>query len=207
MIIYDLEIQNAIRGKGESPIEGVKYCGGWSDHANMGIACIGVHDYIEDRSFVLAHNQIEDFVKLIEKRELVIGFNNTSFDDPLLEANLGDLYSKTGWAVVFRSYDLRNEIVAAANAIKLFSGGARWAKGYSLDEFCKANGIEGKNGCGRDAPILFQTGRIKELHEYCLNDIRCTKRLVDIVIATGELTCPVTKTRLKVRRPEIASKC
>ena len=52
----------------------------------------------------------------------------------------------------------------------------------SLDRFCKASGLEGKNGTGEHFGKLFEEDREKAI-EYLKNDIAITKALADRVVA------------------------
>lgn len=38
-LIYDIEIVKGIPDKKKTMLEGIEYCAGWEDHANMGISC------------------------------------------------------------------------------------------------------------------------------------------------------------------------
>ncbi len=49
MLIYDVEIAKAVQGKGETRIDGVQYCKGWTDYAGMGVACVCAYDVNEAR--------------------------------------------------------------------------------------------------------------------------------------------------------------
>jgi hypothetical protein len=40
-IIYDIEIKRSILGKREQPVDGIEYCSGWHDHANMARCWVG----------------------------------------------------------------------------------------------------------------------------------------------------------------------
>lgn len=44
----------------------------------------------------------------------------------------------------------------------------------SLNSLCHYNRIEGKRGCGKDAPKLWEDGDIEKLFEYCEGDIKAT---------------------------------
>ncbi len=48
MLIYDIEIRNAIPDRNGATEPGVQYCEGWEDHRGMGIAVIGCYDYAAD---------------------------------------------------------------------------------------------------------------------------------------------------------------
>ena len=56
------------------------------------------------------------------------------------------------------------------------------AKGvFALHDVTKATLNHTKNGEGADAPMLFQQGRIVELFQYNLQDVRITKELFNFI--------------------------
>lgn len=107
MLIYDIEILNAIPDRSGQRQEGVEYCEGWHDYAGMSIACVGAYDYKHDRSRVFLADNLQEFGWWAVTQECVVGFNNNRFDNRLLEAQ--------GIAIQpEKSYDLLQEIWRAA---------------------------------------------------------------------------------------------
>lgn len=188
MIVYDCEIENPIDTGWEPKKDGIQYASGWRDFEAMGIACIGCYDFEADRYRVFLKDNFDEFRRLIARAERVIGFNSVSFDNPLCAAH---------GIHVFNSYDLKREMVNAAG-----ENPETYHKGFSLDTVARANGIGGKNGSGADAPINWQKGRIGNVVDYCLEDVRLTKCLVERVIRTGHLVDPRNlSNRLRIARP------
>ena len=60
----------------------------------------------------------------------------------------------------------------------------------SLSKVAEANLGAGKDKKGKEAPELFRTGKIAELKEYCLNDVKLTKELYDLYRRQGFLMVP-----------------
>ena len=187
MIIFDIEIANAIPPKNGELIPDIKYAKGWDYPATMGIACIGVYDYTKDTYRVFGEYELEDFQNLIEKHDSFIGFNNIGFDNKVLRAFDVKISDK-------KSYDILAEIYSALGSRQ---------KGCKLDNVIEANfGSAGKTGNGADAPILWQRGFHTKVIDYCLNDVRLTKKLLDKIIRFGYLNSPIyPKEFLKIRRP------
>ncbi|HDR8950784.1 TPA: ribonuclease H-like domain-containing protein [Burkholderia vietnamiensis] len=180
-LIYDIEIAKAILGRGETRIDGVQYCDGWHDHAGMGISVIGAYDYAESRYRVFCEDNLDAFVELCAERAPLVSFNGIGFDDKVINATL-DPYSAMP-REPFR-YDLLAEIWRAAGLDPTFGGNSH--AGYDLDATCEANFGIRKSGDGAHAPIAWQQGRVGEVIDYCLNDIRLTKRLFDHAVVLGE---------------------
>lgn len=195
MLIYDCEIIKAIRGKDE-PVPGIEYCEGWHDHANMGISVICAYDYIDSRYRVFLKDGFGDFEDLAHARRPVAGFNSVAFDDKLCAANGMDIVT---------SYDLLIEMWRSAGLGETFVYPTH--AGFSLDNTADRNLGRKKTGSGALAPVLWQQGQHGKVIDYCLEDIRLTKSLVDRVLTTGQLLDPrppeySQEAPLTMRRPQ-----
>jgi hypothetical protein len=181
MIVYDTEIVNMIPGKrGEPVVPGVNYCKGWTDFHGMGLAVLCAYNYETDRWHVFLKDNLQEFQKLVDKTELLIGFNNHSFDDLLIRAN-GIQFELEA------SLDLRTEIL---RGLGMPMDKAKYVKGFSLPGLGEANFGVGKSDDGALAPALWQRGEIGRVIDYCLNDVKITKMLVDKIIKEGGVYDP-----------------
>lgn len=192
MLIYDIEILRAIPSRGVVLESDIDYCEGWNDHKGMGIAVLGVFDYVRDCYRIFCQDNLSDFTELVDRHDLVIGFNNLRFDNPILAAQGISLSSVT-------SYDLYVEIQRGLG-LDFNDPGQRRA-GYTLQAIAYANFRLSKSGDGENAPILWQRGNIGRVIDYCLYDIYLTKRLIDRVIRSGALIDPVNNGSIPIRRP------
>lgn len=178
MLIYDSEIIKAIPN-GTERLPGIEYCGGWGDHIGMGISCICAYDYIEARFRVFLKDNFDELRNLMAKRDIIIGFNSVRFDNKLLAANGFDNLDG-------KSYDLFKET------------GVR----SSLDDICSVNFGYRKTGNGALAPVEWQRGNFGKVIDYCMNDVKLTKRLTDHVIIHGFIRNPKSPDSIvRVRRP------
>lgn len=193
-LIYDCEIVKAIPSPNSYCEKGIKYCSGWSDHARMGISVIGVYDYVEDRARVFCEDNKAGFAALCSQREICVGFNNIPFDNTLIRAT-------DGWGAPDddKCYDLLREVWAAAGLGAEFN--RKTHGGYGLDAVCEKNFGAKKSGNGALAPVLWQRGQIGEVIDYCMNDIRLTKRLFDAAVSGEAIFNPKTGEALTLRKP------
>ncbi len=201
IIVFDTEIKNMILGRNESMLPDIRYCNGWTDFAGMGISVVCVYDMpYGDPAAGIMHTLTPEeneehatmLQKLINRADYVVGFNNHSFDNPLLAAS--------GFIIPpEKSYDIYAQIIDAAG-LSNASFSAR--KGYRLDDVAKANGIPGKNieGGGALAPVLYQTGELEKLYSYCENDVSMTVRVLT-AITDMRCICPRTASILPVVTP------
>lgn len=187
MLIYDLEIQKGILKNGEQAVAGIEYCAGWTDYARMGISCAVTYCYERDEYKLFDEFMIDELGKYLSRADLVCGFNIFNFDNNLLASADINLDAS-------RCYDLLKEIAIATKTPNNFAG-------LSLDAVTRANFADAKTGHGAKAPILYQTKNFGELFDYCLNDVRLTKKILDKIIRTGHVVNPRDNKPIRVRRP------
>jgi len=190
MIIYDIEIKRCILGKNEKPVEGVEYCEGWGDHEGMGISCVCCYDYVEDRYRTFMEDNMQDFGLLVNSCEIIVGFNNINFDNKVLAHWGADPRDQNLEYLNKKSYDILVEIRSA---------GGGWC---SLDAMVKTNKLAaGKTGNGAMAPVWYQEGRIGKLVDYCTEDCRLTKLLLDKIIQDEPLISSKTGQVINIKKP------
>ncbi len=182
-VIYDIEILRAIPNKPPfKKLEGIEYCEGWHDHANMGIGCLCAYDYLEDRYRVFTEKNLNEFIDLIQARELLVGFNSIAFDNNVVKACLG---FDPG---TLKNYDLLCEIWVASGLTSKFQYPSH--AGFGLDETCRVNFGTQKSGDGAMAPVDWQRGGYGTVIDYCINDVKLTKQLFDSALAGLPIKSP-----------------
>lgn len=193
LLVYDCEIVRAIPDGKAEPLPGIQYCEGWRDFENMGISVICAYDYETDRYRVFLEDGFAEFGELLTQRTAV-AFNGRAFDDKLVAAHgmpTGD------------TYDLLVEIWAAAGLGPEFRFATH--SGYGLDAVCETNFGMRKTGNGALAPILWQQGKRGQVIDYCLQDVKMERTLLDLIRDRGEVVSPVTLDVLHVRKPGLVS--
>jgi len=196
MLIYDCEIIKAIEDKKHPKQTGIEYCKGWQDHENMGISCVCCYDYQSDRYRVFLEDKGWDLLQSLfdNNNGPLIGFNNIGFDNKLLRAN-GVLVDDK------KCYDILQQLWVADGLAPEFHYPSHI--GYSLDALLSVNfpNLQ-KSGHGALAPVLWQQGMIGQVIDYCLEDIRLTKKVLDRILRIGMLVNPINgKTPLLIPRP------
>lgn len=179
VIVYDCEIKKAIPPMLESErLEGIEYASGWQDFTNMGISVIGVYDYQKDRYRVFCNDNFQEFQKLVDSADAIVSFNGLAFDNRLCEANGLRVPDE-------KSYDLLVKLWAAAGLGPNYEYPSH--AGFGLDACVKANfPNEAKSGHGAAAPVQWQRGEIGAVIDYCLQDVRLTKLLMDKILLHKE---------------------
>jgi hypothetical protein len=186
-MVYDAEIKKGILGKRDQPEEGIEYCAGWDDHANMGISVMGAYTSWDDRFRVFMDDNAKAFIEIMDNPNIIkVGFNSIGFDDKLINAT-------PGWGGLHAPgthYDILRELWLADGLGPEFKFPSHI--GYGLDAVAKANfpGQVAKTGHGAQAPMLWQRGQIGEVVDYCLQDVRLTLKVLLRILETGGLRSP-----------------
>lgn len=189
ILIYDVEIKRPPPDKKQDPEPDIEYAAGWTDYQGMDLTVITAYSYLTGFPHIFLKDNLDQFMKMVSEHDIIAGFNNIAFDNPLVLATL-DLV-----ILEVESYDLLLEIREAAGVNK-------FAKGYNLDNCARTNLGVGKSGEGAQAPVLWQRGRHGHVINYGLGDTWITKGLLDLVIAGTPLLNPGRPTeRIFVRPP------
>lgn len=171
-IVYDIEIAKAIADRGSPRIDGIEYCDGWQDHANMGISSIVALQRWDYRYRIFMNDNLGEFARLVEEADRIVGFNSIPFDNAVCRANGVDVPDE-------KSYDILREVWIAAGLTPAFSYPSHI--GFSLDALSAVNLGRKKTGHGALAPVQFQRGEYGSLLDYNMNDVWLTDRLYSIV--------------------------
>lgn len=159
-IVLDIETKNTFSEVGRD------------NFGALEVSLIGLYSYNKNEYFSFEENEIEKAGDFLKKADLIIGFSISRFDLPVLKKHFNfDLFS-------IPRFDILDEI-------ELTLG-----KRIGLDLLAKTNLGSGKNGQSLEAPILYREGKIEELKNYCLNDVKITKELYDLAKEQGYLLIP-----------------
>ncbi len=182
VLVYDCEILKAIQGKNEPRHPGIEYCEGWRDFEGMGLSCIGAYDYQEGRYRMFLQDNFREFQILLESRQTLVGFNSISFDNPLITAN--------GFTIPdgIEQYDILVEIWKAAGLAPSFRYPTHI--GFGLDDCYACNFGARKSGHGGHAPVEWQRGNRGNVIDYCLNDVKLTVQLLNLIMTEGKIKSP-----------------
>ncbi len=146
--------------------------GGKHNLKKLEISLIGVFSYLQNEYLSFEEKEFHIFEKEIKKVGAFIGFATNIFDLPIIEHNFPNSFPKSF------SIDILEEIEKQ--------------RGHkiSLNAMAKENiGIE-KNGSGLEAINLYHQGKINQLKEYCLQDVKITKELYEFGLKNNYLVVP-----------------
>lgn len=178
-LIYDCEIKHGVVSDDNPAQAGFKYAESWTDFTGMGIATLCAYDVDKTCFRVFCDDNLDEITDYIRDGYVFTGFNNRRFDDLLLAAHGISLPDE-------QSLDLAARIWYDGAGI----GAGERPSGMGLDACCKANGLRGKTGEGKNAPQDYQSGRVGRVINYCLSDVRITLGLYRYIAGLGGLVDP-----------------
>ncbi len=128
----------------------------------LGVSVVGIYDYTDNQYKSFEEHRLHDLENILTSAALIIGFNIKEFD-----------------FLVLQSY-LKRINFNSVSALDIMEDITRYA-GYrvSLDSVAQATLKESKSGDGLMALRLFNEGKLDELKQYCLNDVRLTKEIYE----------------------------
>ncbi|MDD3614123.1 MAG: ribonuclease H-like domain-containing protein [Candidatus Pacebacteria bacterium] len=136
------------------------------------VSLIGAYSYKRDEYFAFEEKDFALFEKLLKETGAIIGFSIYNFDLPLISRLLNYDFSKHVILDILKEIEQKR--------------GHR----IGLNELAQANIGSGKNGNGLEAIELYKNQEIEKLKTYCLNDVKITKELYELILKQGYLIIP-----------------
>jgi len=156
-IVFDIETRNIFDDVGKA------------DPTLLDISLVGVYDSETDSYTSYLQEDLPKLWPLIERADVLIGFNSDHFDIPLLNKYYhGDL-SK------IKSLDIMAELKKAL--------GHR----IGLGNVAEATLGIGKSAHGLQAVEWWKKGDIENIRKYCLQDVKVTKDVYEYALKHGKL--------------------
>lgn len=140
-----------------------------NDLSRMELAVVAIHDSETGEYSSYSKEELTKLWPILETADMLIGYNSNSFDIPLLNNYYpGDLTQ-------IRSLDL---LVEVQNAL-----GRRLRLQSLAEGTLKAK----KSGDGLQSVRWWQEGLYDKVREYCIQDVRLTRKLYDYALENGSL--------------------
>jgi len=130
---------------------------------------LAMHDSESDAYSSFTKEELPNFWPILERADMLIGFNSDSFDIPLLNRYYpGDLSR-------VRSLDLLAEVQKVLG------------RRIRLQSIAEATLGRGKTGEGSKAGEWWKEGKKEKVRKYCIEDVRLTRELYEYALAHGIL--------------------
>ncbi len=133
------------------------------------LTVVGIHDSDTGEYSSFFKEELHRLWPILERADILIGFNSDSFDIPLLNRYYpGDLSH-------MRSLDIMSEVQKVLG------------RRIRLQALAEATLGRGKKGDGLKAGDWWREGKREKVAEYCIEDVRITRELYDYALLHGVL--------------------
>lgn len=157
-VVFDIETANVFSD-----------VGGANDATKLDISIVGAYDSTTDSYATYSVEELPQLWPIIERADMLIGYNSDHFDIPLLNKYYpGDL-------TTIKSLDL---LVEVKNAL---------GRRLRLDTIAEATLGTNKSGHGLQAVQWWKEGKEDLVRKYCEDDVRITKEVYDYARKHKEL--------------------
>lgn len=160
-LVFDIETKNTFDD-----------VGGQHNITKLEASVVGVYSYAEDKYLIFDENEFEALGELFKKAHLIIGFYSKKFDVPVMEKYFNFNLS------AIPHFDILEEIEK------------NLGRRIGLGVLAEANVGMGKTGHGLEAIDLYRNGEMQKLKDYCLQDVRITKEIYELIKNQGYLWIP-----------------
>jgi DEAD/DEAH box helicase domain-containing protein len=139
------------------------------DVTEQELTVVAIHDSETDAYSSYFKDELHKLWPILERADMLIGFNSDTFDIPLLNRYYpGDLSH-------IRSLDLLSEVQKVLG------------RRIRLQSLAEATLGKGKKGDGMKAGEWWREGKKNKVAEYCIEDVRLTRELYDYAREHGVL--------------------
>ena len=158
VVVFDIETANWMTDTGSG------------DPADLTIAVVGIHDSETDRYSCFLVPELPQLWNILERTDMLVGYNSDHFDIPLLNKYYpGDLKK-------IKSLDLMQEVHKSLG------------RRLKLDTLAETTLGEGKSADGLQSLKWWKQGEVEKVKQYCLKDVELTKRVFDHALKHNALT-------------------
>ncbi len=156
-IVFDIETRNIFEDVGSN------------NPADLDISVVALYDSETDSYSSYTQEEFGKLWPILEKADILIGFNSDHFDLPLLNKYYqGDLTK-------IKSLDILKEVRASLG------------RRIKLDFIAEATLGKNKISHGLEAVRWWKEGKIDDIRKYCIEDVRITKEVYDYARANKKL--------------------
>lgn len=160
-LVFDIETKNSFAD-----------VGGDQNIEQLQVSVVGAYSYNQDKYFCFGENELNEFVELVKNSKLLIGFYSKHFDVPVLKKHFPfNLLS-------ISHYDILEEIEKVLG------------RRIGLGVLAEANLGIGKTGHGLESIELYKKGEMQKLKDYCVQDVKITKDIFELIKNRGFLWIP-----------------
>jgi hypothetical protein len=122
---------------------------------------------------------LETFWKMVGRRQRLVSYNGRGYDGPMLMIRSAQLGVAPSISLLPYRYDLS----AHCDLMEVFTFQGTLRERFSLDYWCRRFDVESPKGSidGSQVARAYRQGKIEDIGEYCLRDVRATAQLYERV--------------------------
>ncbi|MFH1161735.1 MAG: ribonuclease H-like domain-containing protein [Candidatus Jorgensenbacteria bacterium] len=153
------------------------------------VSVVGVYSYGDDVYTCFDEHELDKLGEMLQRAHFLIGFSSKRFDLPILQK-----YFKFNLSTIAH-FDILEEVEKS------------YGRRVGLGVLAEANLGVGKSAHGLQAIEFYKNGEMERLKSYCLQDVRLTKDLYELMKRQGYLWIPqrdvpqMTKASFNVEEP------
>ncbi|MDP3763534.1 MAG: ribonuclease H-like domain-containing protein [bacterium] len=156
-IVFDIETKNFFNDVGKN------------DPSLLDVALVAIYDSDTGSYSSYLEDELVKLWPILERADMLIGFNSDHFDIPLLNKYYpGDLTK-------IKSLDILKEIKDS------------YGRRMRLDQLAEGTLGKNKSGGGADALDWWKAGEVEKVRAYCIDDVKITKALYDYALINNKL--------------------
>ena len=156
-VTFDIETSNLFQDVGSN------------DPSKLALSVVCIHDSETDKYSSYVEEELPKLWQILEKTDMLIGYNSDHFDIPLLNKYYsGDLKK-------IKSLDLLKEIRASLG------------RRIKLDDIAEATLGKNKTAHGLEAVVWWRNGEKDKVIKYCLEDVKITKELYEYALKNKQV--------------------
>jgi DEAD/DEAH box helicase domain-containing protein len=156
-VVFDIETSNIFADVGKN------------DPALLNLSVIGIYESETDKYSTFLQEELKNLWPILEKADLLIGYNSLHFDLPLLNKYYSGDLSK------IQHIDLLKEIRDV------------YGRRMKLDQVAEGTLNTKKSGHGLQAITWWKNGEIEKVKSYCLDDVKITKEIYEYALANKKI--------------------
>jgi DEAD/DEAH box helicase domain-containing protein len=160
-LVFDIETKNTFQD-----------VGGKDRTDLLNVSVVGVYSYNRNEYRCFDEYELKELGEWFKNAYLIIGFYSKNFDVPVME----------------KYYDFKLTSIPHIDILEEIQN--RLSRRIGLGVLAEANLGVGKSGHGLDAIEYYKNGEIEKLKAYCLQDVKVTKEIYDMMLTKKHLWIP-----------------
>jgi len=146
--------------------------GGRDNVGKIDVSVVGIYSFNQDKYIAFDEHEMDKLGELLKHTRIIVTFAGTRFDLPVLE----------------KYFNFNINSIEHFDILEVIE--KNLGRRISLGILAEANVGAGKSGYGGEAIEMYKRGEIQKLKDYCLQDVKITKDIFELIKKQGYLWIP-----------------